>query len=69
MLVKGNAPGPEDRLIQNRRGKPSNLASVTSMLLTAMPLKDDAYPPVKLEIYLLSTQLASEGKGQIPDNR
>lgn len=68
MLAKGNAPGPGDRLIQNRRGKSNNLASVTPMLLTAMPLKDDVYPLVKLEIYLLSTQVASEGEGQIPGN-
>lgn len=64
MLAKGNAPGPGDRLIQNQRGKPSNLTSVTSKFLTAMPLKDDAYPLFKLEFYLLSTQVASEVKGR-----
>lgn len=68
MLAKGNAPGPGDRLIQNQRGKPSYLASVTSKFLTAMPLKDDAYPLLKLEFYLLSMQAASEGEGQIPGN-
>lgn len=68
MLAKGNALGPGDRLIQNQRGKPSNLASLTSKFLTAKPLKDDAYPLFKLEFYLLSTQVASEGEGQIPGN-
>lgn len=64
MLAKGNALGPGDRLIQNQRGKPSNLASLTSKFLTAMPLKDDAYPLFKLEFYLLSTQVASKGEGR-----
>lgn len=66
MLEKGNAPGPGDRLIHNQRAKPSNLASVTSKFLTAMPLKDDSF--FELEFYLLPTQVASEGEGQIPGN-
>lgn len=64
---KRDASGSGDRLIPNQSRKPSNLASpVTSKLLTAMPLKDDAYPLFQLKFYLLSTQVASEGEGQIP---
>lgn len=33
-----------------------------------MPLKDDAYQLFDLEFYLLPTQVASEGEGQIPGN-